>query len=378
MSVLFEPVRIGGLDIKNRFIRSAAYYALSDIDGFIGGASVDLMRTLAEGGVGLIMTGAAFVHENGQGGPDMNGIQDDAHIPGYQKMTGAVHEAGGRIAMQIVHSGMASRMIARSGGDYMAVSLVENMPDYGVQPREMNEDDIEGVIEAFGQAGRRVEEAGFDGVQIHGSHGSLISQFLSPTTNRRNDKWGGPLENRMRFVIEVVRSINKHVKEDFPVMIKLGARDYLEENGGLISEEGAEVGKALEEAGISLIEVSHGFQDDSYRKKFLGITAPEKEAYYLSDARVVRAATSGPLSLVGGLRSLPVMEEVVKSGVADCISICRPLIREPGLIKRWMAGDTRPAEIKRCIFIVVSLKKLKVRNKKCQCFSNQLGSVISR
>ncbi|MBW2053608.1 MAG: NADH:flavin oxidoreductase [Deltaproteobacteria bacterium] len=348
MSVLFEPVRIGGLDIKNRFIRSAAYYALSDIDGFIGGASVDLMRTLAEGGVGLIMTGAAFVHENGQGGPDMNGIQDDAHIPGYQKMTGAVHEAGGRIAMQIVHSGMASRMIARSGGDYMAVSLVENMPDYGVQPREMNEDDIEGVIEAFGQAGRRVEEAGFDGVQIHGSHGSLISQFLSPTTNRRNDKWGGPLENRMRFVIEVVRSINKHVKEDFPVMIKLGARDYLEENGGLISEEGAEVGKALEEAGISLIEVSHGFQDDSYRKKFLGITAPEKEAYYLSDARVVRAATSGPLSLVGGLRSLPVMEEVVKSGVADCISICRPLIREPGLIKRWMAGDTRPADCIGC------------------------------
>ncbi|MBW2092749.1 MAG: NADH:flavin oxidoreductase, partial [Deltaproteobacteria bacterium] len=260
----------------------------------------------------------------------------------------AVHAAGGRIALQVVHSGMASRVAARMDGEHMAVSLVDSVPDYGIKAREMHEDDIRGIIKAFGQAGRRAQEAGFDGVQIHGAHGSLISQFLSPRTNCRQDNWGGSLENRMRFVIEVVREMKQQVSQDFPVMIKLGVRDFLEEGGGFGVEEGAEVAKSLEKERICLIEVSHGFQDDSYRKKFLGVTEQDKEAYYLSEARVVRAATSGKLSLVGGLRSLTVMEEIIMAGVADCISICRPLIREPGLIKRWKDGDSRPADCISC------------------------------
>jgi 2,4-dienoyl-CoA reductase-like NADH-dependent reductase (Old Yellow Enzyme family) len=131
-------------------------------------------------------------------------------------------------------------------------------------------------------------------------------------------------------------------------MIKLGCRDYLDEGVGLTIEEGAQVAQALEEEGVSLIEISSGTQDDSHRKKRLGITAAEKEAYFLDDARVVREKTSGPLSVVGGMRSLPVMENVITSGVADCISICRPLIREPDLINRWQHGDVRPAECISC------------------------------
>ena len=308
MSVLFEPMKIGNFETRNRFVRSATYFALADENGFIGEPSAKLMKNLAEGGVGLIITGYAYISKSGQSFVDMNGIQDDDHLAGYQKMTKAVHDADGRIVMQIAHCGTGSETTARTGGDYMAVSITEKMPDYGHPAREMNEEDIEAIIESFGQAARRVEEAGFDGVQIHGAHGYLVSQFLSPRSNLRRDKWGGSLKNRTRFAVEVVRSIKKSVSDDFPVMIKLGCRDYLDEGVGLTIEEGAEVAQSLEKEGVGLIEISNGFQDASYRKQRLGTTTPEKEAYYLPDARVIRDKTNGPLSLVGGMRSLPVME----------------------------------------------------------------------
>ena len=348
MSVLFEPVKIGNFETRNRFVRSATYFALADHEGFIGEPSVTLMKNLAEGGVGLIITGYAYISKSGQSFVDMNGIHTDRHIAGYTKMTQAVHEAGGKIVMQIAHCGTGSETTARTGGDYMAVSLTDKMPNYGKPAREMTEEDIESIIASFGQAARRVEAAGFDGVQIHGAHGYLVSQFLTPRSNLRQDRWGGDLENRMRFAVEVVRAIKQTVSSDFPIMIKLGCRDYLDEGVGLTIEEGAQVAKTLEKEGVSLVEVSNGTQDDSFRKKRMGINSTEKEAYYLENARVVRKMTSGPLSIVGGMRSLPVMEEVISSGVADFISICRPLIREPGLIKRWQRGEARRADCISC------------------------------
>ncbi len=349
MSILFEPVTVGNIELKNRFLRSATYYALSDMDGFIGRESIDLMRRLAENDVGLIVTGYAYVLKSGQSFPDMNGIQDDEHIPGFQKMTQAVHDADGRVVMQIAHCGSVSETTARTGGDYMAVSLVDNMPDYSRQPRVMTEADIEEIIAAFGQAAGRVQEAGFDGVQIHGAHGYLVSQFLSPLSNQRQDKWGGNLENRMRFVIEVFRSVKNQVDDNFPIMIKLGCKDYLNNGDGLSIEEGTQVAKALEREGICLIEVSHCSQDASSRKKnLLGITSEEKEACFLPEARIIRQATSVPLSIVGGMRSPGVMEDIIESGAADMISICRPLIRQPDLIKHWKAGDSSPADCISC------------------------------
>jgi len=349
MSRLFEPAKIGNLELRNRFVRSATYYALADKDGFIGNASVELMKTLAANDVGLIVTGYARVLKNGQSFPDMNGIQDDDHIEGYRRMTKAVHDLNGRIVMQIAHCGDRSETTARTGGDYIAVSLVDGMPDYGKKAREMNGADVESIFEAFGQAGRRAQEAGFDGVQIHGAHGYLISQFLSPLSNKRVDRWGGSLENRMRFVIEVTRSVKGQVDADFPVMIKLGCRDYVEKGVGLTVKEGAQVANALEKEGVCLIEISHCSQDMSFRNKnMIGITSREKEACFLPEAREIRKATSIPLSLVGGMRSLPVMEDIIDSGVSDLISICRPLIREPNLIRRWKEGDHRPAECISC------------------------------
>jgi len=348
MSVLFEPIKIGNIEMRNRFMRSATYYALAEENGFVGEASTALMKNLADNEVGLIITGYAYVQKNGQCFDDQNGIQDDDHIPGYREMTRAVHDAGGKIVMQIAHGGIGSRWVEQIGGDLVAVSIPDDESEKGPKPREMTNEDIEEIIHAFGQAAHRVQEAGFDGIQIHGAHGYLVTQFLSPIYNRRQDKWGGSLENRMRFVIETTREIKKQVDENFPVMIKLGCRDYIESPKKLTIEEGIRVVKALEKEGIYHIEISHGTVDRANRNLSTGITSPDKEAYLLPDAQKIRQATDMPLGLVGGMRSPSIMEQIVQSGIVDSISICRPLIREPDLLKQWKNGSRKSADCISC------------------------------
>jgi 2,4-dienoyl-CoA reductase-like NADH-dependent reductase (Old Yellow Enzyme family) len=349
VSILFEPLQIGRLEIKNRAVRSATYYGLADGEGYVSDASIDLMRTLASNSVGLIITGYAFVSRDGQCFADMNGIDRDEQIPGYRRMTDAVHEIGGRIVMQIAHGGSAAAQVRRRGEARLCVSLTDELARDGMPFREMTERDIRAIIAAFGESARRVQEAGFDGVHIHGAHGYLGSQFLSPHSNRRSDRWGGSLENRMRFLIEVTQAIRSKVDDDFPVMIKLGCRDYLDQGVGTTIKEGAAVAAALEREGVCLVEVSNGLAGPSFAKISRGSEAvPIREAYMLDDAAVVRRSTTVPLCLVGGMRSPAMMESVIDSGVADCISLCRPLIREPGVIERWRGGDTRPSDCISC------------------------------
>jgi 2,4-dienoyl-CoA reductase-like NADH-dependent reductase (Old Yellow Enzyme family) len=355
VSVLFQPLRVGRIELKNRFVRSATYYGLADEAGHVGEPSARLMKTLASNDVGLIITGFAFVARSGQVFADMNGIDTDEQITGYRKMTRAVHDLEGRIVMQIVHGGVLSAAVASRGERQLAVCVADGQQDPATQPKQMTDDDIETLIDAFGESARRVQEAGFDGVQIHGAHGYLITQFLSPSVNRRRDRWGGSLENRMRFVIEVARAVRRQVDEDFPVMIKLGCRDYMDDGEELAIEEGARIAAALEHEGVCLIEVSHGMAGRSFRRMTRGKKGePIQEAYLLADARVVRASTSVPLAVVGGMRSLPVMQQAIDSGAVDCVSLCRPLIREPDLVKRWSEGDMRPAD---CISCGACMKK---------------------
>ncbi len=349
MSILFEPTRIGRLEIRNRFIRSATYYGLADVAGRVGDESVELMRTLSSNEVGLIVTGYAFVSQTGRCFADMNGIDRDDHIPGYRRMTDAVHACGGHIAMQIAHGGAAATQLRRDGKEPLVVSLTDRQRERGEGVREMSNEDIESIVADFGRAAGRVEEAGFDAVQIHGAHGYLVSQFLSSARNQRSDRWGGSTEKRMRFVLEVARSIRQHVSDDFPLTIKLGCRDYLDESDGLTIGEGTRVAAALEREGVCFIEVSHGDTGRAFRKLSGGKkTAPVREAYLLPDAKAVRGSTSVALGLVGGLRSLPVMEALVASGTVDCVSLSRPLIREPDLVKRWREGETKSAECVSC------------------------------
>jgi 2,4-dienoyl-CoA reductase-like NADH-dependent reductase (Old Yellow Enzyme family) len=281
----------------------------------------DFYRQLARGGVGLIITGHMYVHTSGKAHEEMTGVYSDNLIPHLKKIVDAIHEEGGLVVAQINHGGM--HVDKDSVSDPIAPSAYHD--DSLEQPvREISTDEINTLIDAFGQAARRVKEAGFDGVQIHSAHGYFISQFLSPAVNKRTDDWGGDLSGRMRFLKEVYSGVREQVGEEFPVLVKLGMKDNVE--GGLGLEESLEVVKLCEELGIDGIEISSGFKFPSSKK---GIRRETDEAYFLPFAKKARKITTLPLILVGGMRSKNVMEKILGDGDADFISMCRPLINDP-------------------------------------------------
>jgi 2,4-dienoyl-CoA reductase-like NADH-dependent reductase (Old Yellow Enzyme family) len=203
------------------------------------------------------------------------------------------------------------------------------------------------MVRKFAQACRRVREAGFDAVQLHGGHGYLISNFISPYVNVREDKYGGTTENRARFILEIVAAARTLVGPDYPIMIKMNCEDYVP--GGLDLDESVRVASVISRGGIDCIEVTGGTRPESEKyPSAKGINRPEKEAYFKAHAAALKRALDIPIILVGGLRSPSVMEKALAEGVADFVSLCRPLIREPGLVSRWKKGDLSKAACISC------------------------------
>ena len=341
MSRLFETTSIKSLTLANRFIRSATYSGLASEDGLVSPELIEVMVGLAKGRVGLIITGHAYISPEGQAGPRQLGIYDDALVPGLAQMVEAVHAVGGKIVVQLAHAGLA----APSKVTGLKAVGPSAAPDYYKSEHdELSETEIGQLVEAFGRAAGRAVAAGFDGVQVHVAHGYLLSQFLSPAINKRTDAFGGSLEKRTAFPAQVVRAVRLAVGQDRPVMVKMNGQDFLK--GGLEVADSARAAGILVEAGVDLVELSGGTVVSGGEEVpgSKGIDSPEKEAYFADQARIFRQTYTGPLSLVGGIRSFEVAERIVEEGAADYISICRPLIREPGLIARWREGDRRPAE----------------------------------
>lgn len=327
------------MKLSNRFVRSATWEGMAADDGACTDRLTDLMTALAGGGVGLIITSHAYVLPAGQAGPWQLGIYKDALIPGLGKMVKSVHENGVKIVMQLAHAGFFAnaKLIGKTP---MAPSNVEG---FAKTPRqEMTLEDIREVVKSFGTAAKRAQNAGFDGVQIHAAHGYLLSQFLSPAFNRRSDEYGGDIRHRARAVVEVLRQIRQTVGREFPVLVKMNGRDFIE--NGLEIEDSLEVGNTLVLEGLDAIELSGGILvDGKLRPSRMGIKSEEKEAYFQNDARAFKDKINAPLILVGGNRSFQVAERLIQEGVADYISMSRPFIREPALINRWKAGDLRKA-----------------------------------
>jgi 2,4-dienoyl-CoA reductase-like NADH-dependent reductase (Old Yellow Enzyme family) len=341
MSKLYEQTSIKSLSLANRFVRSAAWEGMAETDGSCSPKLIDLMVKLAEGGVGLIITGHAYVSREGQAGPWQMGVHCETMLPGLSLMTDAVHRAGGKIALQLAHAGCYALPQITT---MEAVGPSASVPDKTPVCRELSREEIRIICDAFGKAALRAKSAGFDGVQIHAAHGYLLSEFLSPYFNRRTDEYGGCIENRARFVLEVLRSIRTEVGEDFPVLIKLNSEDFID--GGLSVNEMLCVAAMLEAAGIDAVEMSGGtlYASGDYSSIRTGDPAtPHHEGYYREAATLFKEKIGVPLLLVGGIRSFGVAEELVDKGVADYISLCRPLIREPGLVGRWRDGDRRRA-----------------------------------
>jgi 2,4-dienoyl-CoA reductase-like NADH-dependent reductase (Old Yellow Enzyme family) len=341
MDKLFTPGQIGTLNLPNRLVRSATAERMADADGRPTPRLGELYAELARGGVGLIITGHMYVHPSGKAHPEMTGIYADELIPGLAELAQTAHRAGGRVMVQINHGGM--QCSRETVAETIAPSAVD-APFLERPAREMTSVEIAATIKAYGQAARRAKEAGFDGVQIHGAHGYLISQFLSPFINRRTDEWGGDIEGRMRFLRAVCQAVREQVGRDYPVAIKLGLTDGVE--GGLTPEEGARVVAALEGMGLDGVEISGGIGGGRNINTRTGIRSEADEAYFRPLAQQVRPVTLLPIILVSGFRSQKVMEEVLSSGDADFISVCRPLICEPDLPNRMHAGSQ---ERSRCI-----------------------------
>lgn len=336
--MLFETGNIGTLQLPNRLIRSATVELMMEPDGSPSGQLESLYRDLARGGVGLIITGHMYVHPSGKAHPEMLGVHTDEVIPDLAKLADAAHQEGGRIAVQINHGGMkcsseaVSETIAPSASDFSFLKR---------KAREMTLQEIESLIDAYAQAARRVKEAGFDGVQIHSAHGYLINQFLSPFVNRRTDGWGTGSEGRMRFLRAVCSAVREQVGPEFPVFIKLGMVDAVE--GGLTVEGAAEVVAELAGMGLDGLEISGGIGGGGDLNVRPGIRAETDEAYFRHLAQAARPVTELPIALVGGFRSLSVMEDVLVSGDADFVSLCRPLISEPDLPNRLRNGSQQRA-----------------------------------
>lgn len=302
---------------------------------------IDRQVELALGGVGLIISGHTYVSDEGKAGSWQLGAHSDDLIPGLDKMTEAVHREGGKIVMQLAHAGCRGA-VHLTGKMPIGPSALEK--DGKSICRAMNDADFEHVRASFAQAARRAKDGGFDGVQIHAAHGYLLSQFLCPYFNRRTDQYGGTIENRGRFIIQVCRAIRDGVGNDFPVMIKINSEDFLE--NGLTVDEMLRLSVMLEEAGIDAIELSGGtFYSAPYLPSRTTKTVRKAdEAYYRKAAVRYKQTIRMPLMLVGGIRSYNVSEQLVQRGITDYVSLCRPLIREPGLIKRWHSGDHRRSE----------------------------------
>ncbi len=339
MSKLFETCEINGMKLANRFVRSATWEGMAADDGACTPKLIDLMAELAKGGVGLIISSHAYVSPEGQAGPWQVGVYDDKLIPGLEAMATAIHENGGKIVIQLAHAGYFANA-KLTGQTPIAPSNAEG---FAKGPRqEMTADEIQGVVKAYGAAAKRAQTAGFDGVQIHGAHGYLLSQFLSPAFNQRKDEYGGDIRNRTRALIEVLREIRQVVGKDYPVLVKMNCQDFIE--NGLQPEDSLQAGKMLVENGIDAIELSGGVLiGGKLSPSRMGIKSEEKEAYFQNEARTFKREVNVPLILVGGNRSFQVAERIVNEGVADYISLCRPLIREPDLVNRWKSGDLSKA-----------------------------------
>ncbi len=340
MLSLFEPTQINKLTLANRFVRSATWEGLAGDDGSVTPRLIDRANELARGGIGLIITGHAFVSPEGRAGKWQLGIYSDNLIPGLAEMTSSVHRLGGKIAAQLAHAG-AHGAFNLSKLEPIGPSV---SPD-GSKPasREMTDHDMKTVIDAFAAAALRSKTAGFDAVQIHAAHGYLLSQFLSPYFNKRNDKYGGNITNRARLALEVVKAVRSTVGPDFPVFIKINSEDFLP--GGLTVEEMIDAAMMLETHGVDGIEMSGGTflsgKNIPSRPGKSGQDTPE--AYYEKTAQLYREKVRIPLVLVGGIRTYETAERLIAEGLADYLALCRPLIREPGLINRWKSGDRRPA-----------------------------------
>ena len=308
---IFKPYTIGSLALKNRFVRSATGESRATLDGVLKDEIYPIYETLAEGGVGLIITGHMYIDQNWKCGEKQTGIASDDHIPGLRRLAQASQGDGTKVIAQI---NSAAR-----------------------PPHEMTEADIRDAADRFVAAGKRAKEAGFDGIQLHAAHGYLVSGFLTPSENSRADGYGADAAARRRLLLEVATRVREALGPDYPIHCKLGAVDG--RDNSIPIDESVQTAAELQNAGVEAVEISATFSGDHAKAAAEDIEAPDKEAYFAPQAKAIRDVVDMPVILVGGLRSVAVMQRVVDEKVCDMVSLCRPFICEPDIVNKFASGE---------------------------------------
>ena len=373
----FDPLKIGGIEIPGRVYKAATSETSADEDGFVTDRLLLFYERMARGGTPMMITGNMYAGPLGKSTQNMTGIEADEKIPGLRRLTDRVHELGSLIFGQVSHCGR--QVVAHVMGFEAVSASAVNEPTMGTQPRPLTLAEIDNVLEEFGAAGARASEAGFEGIEIHGGHGYLISQFLTPHTNRRSDAYGGGFENRTRLMVEVLRAVRAAVGPAFPIVLKLNGDDSLVGRRGLGTDELVRVGRLAQDEGCDAIEVSVGHYESGFRmcagsfegfyREFLehgsgqdmtrlrqavlrllhplldrvsGRMWPPREGFNLAYSRRFKKELDIPVICVGGFQSVEAIAGALERGDADAVSSGRQFIADPFFYRHLREGRTGP------------------------------------
>ena len=337
-----SPFRIlnlpNGQTIANRIAKAAMEENLANTDQVPDQALLRLYQAWAEGEAGLLLTGNVMIDRRAMTGPGGVALEDERHLKRFRQWASVGRAGGAHFWMQLNHPGRQT--MANLGQQALAPSAVAldlgQFSKMFAEPKPMGEDDIQEVIRRFATSAALAEKAGFTGVQIHAAHGYLLSQFLSPLTNRRTDRWGGSLENRARLLLSVVEAVRKVVSPQFCVSVKLNSADF--QRGGFDADDARQVIQWLNEQPIDLLELSGGsYEAPAMQGEARDGRTLAREAYFLEMAGELASVARMPVMVTGGIRRLAIVEQVLDSGIAMA-GIGTALAVEPHLVKHWREG----------------------------------------
>ena len=349
----FESLQLpNGQVIANRIAKAAMEENMADLHQAPSNALKQLYKTWADGEPGLLLTGNVMIDRRAMTGPGGVALENEQHLASFREWADVARAKGVHFWVQLSHPGRQT--MANLGQQALAPSAIAldvgSFSKMFAKPKAMTEDDIQDVIKRFATSARLAEQAGFTGVQIHGAHGYLLSQFLSPLSNHRTDRWGGSLENRARLLLEVIRAVRANVSPSFCVSVKLNSADF--QRGGFDETDARAVVEMLNTLPIDLLELSGGsYEAPAMQGEARDGRTLAREAYFLDFATQMASIATMPLMVTGGIRRLPVVQQVLDSGIAMA-GIATALTLEPQLIKQWREGrdlnpQLRPMEWKR-------------------------------
>lgn len=339
---IFKEGKIGNLTLKNRIVMPPMGTNLAGSEGEVTDQLIAYYEERAKGGTALIIVEFTCIdYEYGKGFIRQVRLDDDRFIPGIQRIASAVHKYGAKVFVQIHHAGRQSNSSLLNGKQSVAPSSVA-CAAVGEEPRELTTSEVKELVNKFVQSAVRCKEAGIDGVEVHGAHGYLINQFLSPQANLRSDEYGGSFENRMRFIEEIIVGIRDKCGKDFPVTVRLSVDEFVE--GGIDLELGKEISRYLEKLGVDGLHISCGTYDSMDRI----IESPLfEQGWRVYMAEEIKKVVTIPVITVGSIREPQFVEDILSEGRADFVAIGRGLIADPEWVNKAMEG--REAEIRKCI-----------------------------